>query len=123
MTFLKEENPMATDHKCGACCKEESPVPKPTPTPAQSEARLVFSISNVGLVIGAAAGWFTAPKAVDIDVGGLSLEVEGKGDGAQGARHRAREAEHAHQQCELPESRAGSHGRPPGSPGASAHRA
>jgi hypothetical protein len=36
----------------------------------------------VGLVIGAAAGWFTAPKAVDIDVGGLSLEVEGKGDGA-----------------------------------------
>lgn len=35
----------------------------------------------VGLAIGAAAGWFTAPKAVDIDVGGLSVEVEGKGDG------------------------------------------
>ena len=38
---------MANDQKCGACCKEESPVPKPTPTPAQSEARLVFSISNM----------------------------------------------------------------------------
>ena len=35
----------------------------------------------VGLVIGAAAGWFTAPKAVDIDLGGLSLEVDGKGNG------------------------------------------
>ena len=36
----------------------------------------------VGLVIGAAAGWFTAPKAVDVDVGGVSLEVEGNGGGA-----------------------------------------
>ena len=36
----------------------------------------------VGLVIGAAAGWFTAPKAVDVDVGGVSLEVVGNGGGA-----------------------------------------
>ena len=35
----------------------------------------------VGLVIGAAAGWLTAPKAVDIDVGNVSLEVEGGGEG------------------------------------------
>lgn len=35
----------------------------------------------LGLVIGAAAGWFTAPKAVDIDVGGLSVEVD---DGREG---------------------------------------
>jgi len=35
----------------------------------------------IGLVIGGAAGWFTAPKAVDIDVGGLSVEVEGSGKG------------------------------------------
>ena len=35
----------------------------------------------VGLVIGAAAGWFTAPKAVDVDVGNLSIQVEGGKDG------------------------------------------
>jgi uncharacterized membrane-anchored protein YhcB (DUF1043 family) len=35
----------------------------------------------VGLVIGAAAGWLTAPKAVDIDVGNLSVEVDGDKDG------------------------------------------
>jgi len=36
---------MANDQKCGACCKEESPVP--TPTSAHSGAQLVFSISNM----------------------------------------------------------------------------
>jgi uncharacterized protein YneF (UPF0154 family) len=35
----------------------------------------------VGLVIGAAAGWFTAPKAVDVDLGRVSVEVEGGGEG------------------------------------------
>ncbi|MBN9023952.1 MAG: hypothetical protein J0H08_18100 [Rhizobiales bacterium] len=35
----------------------------------------------VGLVIGGAAGWFTAPKAVDVDVGGLSVQVDGNQDG------------------------------------------
>ncbi len=35
----------------------------------------------VGLVIGAAAGWFTAPKAVDVDVGNLSVQVEGGREG------------------------------------------
>ncbi len=35
----------------------------------------------VGLVIGAAAGWFTAPRAVDVNVGGVSLEVEGGREG------------------------------------------
>jgi hypothetical protein len=35
----------------------------------------------VGLVIGAAAGWLTAPKSVDIDVGKLSVEVEGGNEG------------------------------------------
>jgi hypothetical protein len=35
----------------------------------------------VGLVIGAAAGWFTAPKAVDVNLGNVSLEVEGGREG------------------------------------------
>ena len=35
----------------------------------------------VGLVIGAAAGWFTAPKAVDVNLGNISLEVEGGREG------------------------------------------
>jgi hypothetical protein len=35
----------------------------------------------VGLVIGAAAGWWTAPKAVDVDVGNLSVQVEGGHEG------------------------------------------
>lgn len=35
----------------------------------------------VGLVIGGAAGWFTAPRAVDVDVGGLSVQVDGNQDG------------------------------------------
>lgn len=35
----------------------------------------------VGLVLGGAAGWFTAPKAVDVNLGGVSLEVEGGREG------------------------------------------
>lgn len=32
----------------------------------------------VGLIVGGAIGWFTAPRpAVDINVGGVSLQVEG----------------------------------------------
>ena len=33
----------------------------------------------VGLIVGGAIGWFTAPQpAVDINVGGVSIEVEGE---------------------------------------------
>lgn len=36
----------------------------------------------VGLIAGAAVGWFTAPRpAVDIHVGGVNIKVEGSGDG------------------------------------------
>jgi hypothetical protein len=35
----------------------------------------------VGIVVGGAAGWFTAPRAVDVDVGGLSVQVDGNQDG------------------------------------------
>ena len=36
----------------------------------------------VGLIVGGALGWFTAPKpAVDIKVGGVSIEVDGSGGG------------------------------------------
>lgn len=36
----------------------------------------------VGLIVGGAIGWFTAPKpAVDIHVGGVSIQVEGSGGG------------------------------------------
>ena len=34
-----------------------------------------------GLVIGAVIGWVTAPKSVDINVGPLSVEVQGDGNG------------------------------------------
>lgn len=38
----------------------------------------------VGLVIGAVAGWLTAPKSVDIQVGPVSVEVQGgSGEGGQ----------------------------------------
>ena len=38
----------------------------------------------VGLVIGAVAGWVTAPEAVDIQVGPVSVEVQGgSGEGGQ----------------------------------------
>lgn len=42
----------------------------------------------LGLLIGAAIGWFTVPKpAVDIQVGGLSIQVQGeRGGGAVTAR-------------------------------------
>ena len=35
----------------------------------------------VGLAIGGIAGWATAPKAVDVNVGGLSVQVDGDQDG------------------------------------------
>ena len=36
----------------------------------------------VGLLAGAAVGWFTAPRpAVDIHVGGVNIKVEGSGGG------------------------------------------
>lgn len=36
----------------------------------------------VGLIVGGAIGWFTAPRpAVDINVGGVSLQVEGDNAG------------------------------------------
>jgi hypothetical protein len=36
----------------------------------------------IGLIIGAAIGWFTAPQpAVDINVGGVSIQVEGDQSG------------------------------------------
>lgn len=35
-----------------------------------------------GLIVGGAIGWFTAPRpAVDIHVGGVSIKVDGSGDG------------------------------------------
>jgi uncharacterized protein YcfJ len=37
----------------------------------------------VGLVIGAVAGWFTAPQASTVDVGPLHMKVEG-GDNGNG---------------------------------------
>lgn len=37
----------------------------------------------VGLVVGGVAGWVTAPEAVDINVGPLSVEVQGDGQGGQ----------------------------------------
>lgn len=36
----------------------------------------------VGLIVGGAIGWFTAPKpAVDIQVGGVNIKVDGSGGG------------------------------------------
>ena len=36
----------------------------------------------IGLIVGGALGWFTAPKpAVDINVGGVSIQVDGSGGG------------------------------------------
>jgi hypothetical protein len=38
----------------------------------------------VGLVIGALAGWFTAPQPSTVDVGPLHMQVEGGGNGNGG---------------------------------------
>lgn len=35
----------------------------------------------VGLVVGGLAGWLTAPKAVDVRLGPISVQVQGEGDG------------------------------------------
>ena len=36
----------------------------------------------IGLIVGGAIGWFTAPRpAVDINVGGVSIQVDGSGGG------------------------------------------
>ena len=36
----------------------------------------------IGLIVGGAIGWFTAPRpAVDINVGGVSIQVDGRGGG------------------------------------------
>jgi hypothetical protein len=36
----------------------------------------------IGLIVGAAVGWFTAPRpAVDINVGGVNIQVEGDKSG------------------------------------------
>jgi hypothetical protein len=40
----------------------------------------------VGLIAGAAVGWFTAPRpAVDIHVGGVNIKVDGSGGGTMKA--------------------------------------
>ena len=40
------------------------------------------SLLVIGLIVGGAIGWFTAPRpAVDIHVGGVSIQVDGKGGG------------------------------------------
>ena len=46
------------------------------------------SLLVIGLIVGGAIGWFTAPKpAVDINVGGVSIQVQGdKGGGSMTAK-------------------------------------
>lgn len=36
-----------------------------------------------GLLVGGVAGWVTAPEAVNINVGPVSVEVQGDGEGGQ----------------------------------------